>query len=113
MCIKGIFKKKHGGDYRMKNIQLDNVFCSVVNEDYVEIKAGFCDELKLKKERITDKDVEEIKSIKVALPDYKILLRTILTAAIQLEEEHNLDLGLKIEKSDEHVENKDKNISNN
>lgn len=98
MCKKLL--KIFGGECSMADIQFDNVFSSNVNEDYVEIKAAFYDDGEQKKEKITDDDVKNIKSIKMQHNDYAVFLRAVLTAAVKLEREFTVDLGLNLKKKD-------------
>lgn len=74
---------------------MDNVFASIVEKDSVTIKAGCCKNTET--ERITDSDVDNIKEFKMLSSDFAVFFRVVVTAAMKLQDEYDVDLGLKLE----------------
>lgn len=80
----------------MSDKKFDNVFSAEVNKDFVSIRAGFCNEETLKKNKISDGDVEDIKEILLSPSDFKVFMNTVISAGVKLQKNHGIELGLKI-----------------
>lgn len=88
-------------------MKYDNVYSSNISKDVIEIRTAHCNEENLKKEIITDEDVENQKEIFVATSDYRAFLNFVLAIGLKLQRS-GVDVGLNLEvtNNDEDKENK-------
>lgn len=79
-------------------MKYDNVYSSSISKDVIEIRAAHCNEENLKKEIITDEDVENRKEIFIATSDYRVFLNFVLDIGLQLQQ-NGIDVGLNLEET--------------
>ena len=86
----------------------DNVYSSNISKDVIEIRAAHCSEENLKKEIITDDDVENPKTFLIAPSYYTAFIYIVVTVGVQLQTSV-FDIGLNLEEisNDEHTENQE------
>lgn len=80
----------------MSNISFDNVFSTEVSEEYVNIRFGVCDEDVLKKKKITDSDVQDIKEVYIRPDNFEAFFHSVISAGVKLQKEYNINLGLNL-----------------
>ena len=79
-------------------MKYDNVYSSSISKDVIEVRTAHCNEENLKKEIITDEDVENQKEIFIATSDYRAFLNFVLDIGLQLQQ-NGIDVGLNLEET--------------
>lgn len=74
----------------------DNVFSAEITKDFVSIRVGFCNEETLKKGKISDGDVSNIKEIFLNPSDFKVFMNSVINTGIKLQKDYGIELGLEI-----------------
>lgn len=79
-------------------MKYDNVYSLSISKDVIKIRTAHCSEENLKKEIITDEDVENQKEIFVSPADYRAFLNFVLDIGLQLQQ-NGVDVGLNLEET--------------
>ncbi len=75
-----------------------NVFKADVTEEYVEMFFGYCPpELLQEEDEISEKSVENVKTIKLEHASFKAFFETVASLGFYLQRDLNVEVGFEIE----------------
>lgn len=80
----------------MSNIIFDNVFSTEVTKDCINIRFGVCDEEIIKKKKITDSDVRNVKEIHIHPDNFEVFFHSVIAVGVELQKDYGINLGLNL-----------------